>query len=105
VAGGGAGRSASDAAFARPASALINSSAGTALFTTIFSKRVLPVSVDKSALYSVIYIRSVPNARSLEVAIWLRIRFRASKAGARCRDPEGKASLGRVTGEPIVHTQ
>jgi len=31
---------------------------------------------------SALYISPVPNARSLKVAIWLRIRFHANKAGA-----------------------
>jgi hypothetical protein len=56
-----------------------------------------PALADKNALYAAIYSRSVPNARSLEVAIWLRIRFRANKARARCRDPGGKAAPGRFT--------
>jgi hypothetical protein len=61
VAGGGAGRSASDAAFATRASALITSSASTDLLINIFSKRVHSVSVDKNALYSAIYISSFPK--------------------------------------------
>src|ERR1700722_1588508 len=53
-----------------------------------------PALVDENAFYPAVYIRSVPNARPLEVAIWLRIRFRANEVGARCRDPEGKAAAG-----------